>query len=155
MWCIVKYKLYKIYPDRTGKGSIIDGIRNIAPVVRKPPLDVVIHSPTWPKHPVLSPPERVVEGVRVRLFGSHNGDITVLVSIKFDVTVEIINRMYAEECQTAGHYQNSDLGTYICLGTLGMTWFLRPTSITLAAWQPWRGELPFARRLGPSSHFNK
>ena len=76
--CNVLHALYKIYPNRARKGPIVHRIRNVTPVVGKPPLDIVIHAPTWPQHSVSPPPLRFVERVGVRLCGDHCGDTTVV-----------------------------------------------------------------------------
>ena len=69
------YRLYKVYPHCTSKGSIIHRVGNVAPVVRKSSLDIVIHAPPRSEHSVTPPPNLIVEGVRVRGSGSHDGDI--------------------------------------------------------------------------------
>ena len=69
----VHYRLYKVYPHRTGKSPIIHGIGDVAPIVGKSSLDVVIHAPPRSEHSVTPPPNLIIEGVRVRGSGSHNG----------------------------------------------------------------------------------
>ena len=69
--------LDKIYPNSAGNGPVVHGVRDVAPVVWQPPLDVVIYASAWAEDPVLAPSERVVVGVGFWLFEGHGGDITV------------------------------------------------------------------------------
>ena len=70
------HTLYKIYPNRTSEGSICHCVRDVAPVIWQPSPDIVIHATTWAEHTVPSPPNLIVEGVRIRVFGDHVGNIT-------------------------------------------------------------------------------
>ena len=70
------HTLYKIYPNCTSKSSIRHCVRDIAPVIWQSSSDIVIHATTWTKHTVTPPPDLIVEGVRIRVFGDHVGDIT-------------------------------------------------------------------------------
>ena len=78
------YRLDKIYPHRTGKSPIVHGVGDIAPVIGKSSLDIMIHAPSRAEHSIPSPANLVVEGVRVRIWGwifsagDHDGGITRL-----------------------------------------------------------------------------
>ena len=70
-------RLYKVYSNRTSKGPIVHGVCDVAPIVGQSPLDIVIYSPSRAEHSITAPATLVVEGVGIRAFGGHSGDITI------------------------------------------------------------------------------
>ena len=68
------YALYKVDADGAGKSPVVGRVGDVAPVVRKSPLDIVVHASARAEHAETPPPDFVVERVRV----GHCGIITGL-----------------------------------------------------------------------------
>ena len=64
----INHVLHKINPHRPRHDPIIDPVLDIAPVIRQPSPNIMIHAPTRSEHAVAPPPTLPIKGVGVLLF---------------------------------------------------------------------------------------
>lgn len=64
----ISHALHKINPHRPRHRPIIDPVLDIAPVIRQPSPNIVIHAPARSEHTVTPPPALAIKRVRVSFF---------------------------------------------------------------------------------------
>lgn len=73
-WCASA--LHEVNADSGCEGPIGPGVRDVAPVVRQPSPDIVIHAPSGAEDSIGPPSNLVFKVVRVCLFGLHLVDVS-------------------------------------------------------------------------------
>ena len=64
-------ELDKVDANRSSKGTVVEAICDIAPIIRQSPLDVLVHSKPWPEGTIPPPSPSVVKVVWVRFLRRH------------------------------------------------------------------------------------